>query len=747
MSNSIEATEPPSYPVGHAPAAPYVVEQDDSDDGVNILAVAWRSRWLIVLATMLGGLGAWVYLQRVTPRYTSLATVYVEQNTPRLLAADSTWSRYSTKYLYTQAARIRSTVVLESAVNVLSESRLETFRDIDNPVAFLLEELSVQVGDQDDLIYLSIELPNRTDAAQIVNRVVDAYMEEYTRERSSDVVGVLDILSEEKRRSDAELDRRRKELDSFRTEHVNLAVQTSDENNVITKLFSALAGELNAAQIGLIEAKARYNRVEQMLSDPDKRAYLLAKSNAEQGGRRGPELDGQIQRIEQALTAERVKWGDGYPGVKLLNESLQSLREQRDTQQEAVVTSYVDGLRQDFELMVQKRDELQRAYDKQFRLASEVSTQAAQLASLEEAYHRTERYCELIDDRIREVELNKESGKLSVSIVDSAAPGEQTFPDRPKTASVGLAFGAMLGLGLAWLRDLLDQRLKSVDEIASVMQLPVIGALPVIAGLRGDEGRGQGGRLVEFHPRSPGAEAVRSLRTALHFGVAGPESKVFVVTSPAPGDGKSTVASNLAIAMAQAEQRVLLIDADMRKPTQHEIFGVETEIGLAAVLTGSQPPAEAILATETPSLDLLPCGRLPANPVELLTNGVFTEALAFLSEQYDRIIIDSPPVMPVADSRLIAALADCTVLVLRAERSTRRFSVAARDELIKVRTKRLGLVVNAAPMHRSGYGYGGYNGYGGYGVYGHSEEPSRERSKPRLKGPEKRANELTQADA
>lgn len=716
------------------------VDQDDEDGGVNILAVAWRSRWLIILATILGGLAAWGYLQQVVPRYTSLATVYVEQNTPHLLGSDPSLGGFSTKYLYTQAARVRSAKVLESAVEVLAESRLETFRDIDNPVAFLLMELEVQVGDMDDLLYLSIELPSRSDAAQIVNRVVDAYMEEYSEHKSSDVVGVLDILSEEKRRSDTELERRRKELDQFRKEHVNLAVQTSASNNVITELFSALANELNSAQISLIEAKARYNRVERMLSNPDQASYLVAMANANQANSRGVEMESQIQRLEQSLTAERVKWGDGYPSVKLLVDSIAVLRERYDEQQEAVVTAFVDGLRQEFELLVQRRDELQKAYDKQFRLATEVSSQAAQLASLDEAYHRTERYCELIDDRIREVELNKESGKLSVSVVDWAASGAQTFPERPKVLSIGLAMGAMLGFGIAWLRDLLDQRLKSVDEIASTMQLPIIGALPIITGIRGSESRSEGGRLVALQPRSPAAEAVRSLRTALHFGVAGPESKVFVVTSPAPGDGKSTVASNLAIAMAQAEQRVLLIDADMRKPTQHEIFEIQSDIGLASILCGAQAPAEAICRTEIASLDLIPCGKLPANPVELLTNGVLAEALSHLSEHYDRIVIDSPPVMPVADSRLIAALADSTILVLRAERSTRRFSVAARDELLKVRAKRLGVVVNAAPMHHAGYGYGGYGAYGSQSVYGYVDE-GQERRKPRLKAPERRNSE------
>lgn len=293
-----------------------------------------------------------------------------------------------------------------------------------------------------------------------------------------------------------------------------------------------------------------------------------------------------------------------------------------------------------------------------------------------------------------------------------------------------------MGFGLAWLRDLLDHRLKSIDEIANVLQLPVLGALPY-SSTSGD--RRNAGRIVALTPRSTAAESVRTLRTALHFGLAGNDAKVIVVTSPSPGDGKSTVASNLAIATAQAEKHVLLIDADLRKPTQHKIFGLDTDLGLGTVLADRRPFEEAIIANVEGTLDLMPCGKIPSNPVELLNNGYFAEMLQKLSERYDRIIIDSPPVMPVADARVIAAHGDATVLVLRAERSTRRLSLAARNELWRVRATRIGVVVNGVPTRKSGYSYGYDYGYGasdsqyGYVAYGYGEEPVENgRGKKRL---------------
>jgi tyrosine-protein kinase Etk/Wzc len=293
-----------------------------------------------------------------------------------------------------------------------------------------------------------------------------------------------------------------------------------------------------------------------------------------------------------------------------------------------------------------------------------------------------------------------------------------------KFLAMGVILGSMLGFGLAFLRDMLDHRLKSVEEIAETLQLQVLGIIPH---LTGQVDRRRVGQIIVDAPRSQGAEAVRTLRTALHFGFAGSDLRVIAVTSPLPGDGKSTLASNLAIALAQADQKVLLIDGDLRKPTQHTIFEVSAEAGLGSVLAQRSPVDDAIVHTGVPSLDLLPCGPLPSNPVELLNNGYFSEVLESLKGRYDKIVIDAPPVIPVADARVIGAISDATLLVLRAERSTRRMALGARDELARVRAPHVAVVVNDVRQGKgAGYGYD-YGGYGqggyGYGSYGYGDSP------------------------
>lgn len=689
-------------------------EAGEGNTQANLLAIAWRSRWLILLSTLLGAGVGWAILQRTTPRYTSSSQIYVERNLPKLLDADLSMMQ-SANYLNTQAEIIRSTSVLSAALELPEIRELKTIRETENPLGLLRKQVQVGVGSNNDIITISAELEDPQDAAAIVNAIVDAYVTEYAEDQRTDLVGLLDILREEKIRRDGELEAAQKSLDDFRRQHIALAVQVNNDN-VINQRFGMLAGELNTTEIELLQAKAQYNRIKKMYDTPSQRPFLLEMATANSTHLRDANLEQQVRQAEQALRAELARWGEGYPRVKLLQESLDELKTRLAAQRTQIVEGYVEGLRQQADLLQHKRDELQTAYDEQFELATDVSSQTVTLESLKTKLVRAEQNRDLIDERIKQLSLSKEKvAAMNVDIMETAQAGWQSYPERSKFLGMGVAFGGMFGFGLAWLRDLLDHRLKSIEEIAEVMQLPIMGAIPLLSG---DKGRHNSGRIVADQPRSASAEAFRTLRTGIHFGLGGDEVKVIAVTSPSPGDGKSTVASNLAIAISQVEGRVLLIDADMRKPVQGEIFGIDTPVGLSSVLAEQRPLAEAILHTDVESLDILPCGKMPSNPVELLNKGGFTQMLEELGKIYDKVIIDSPPVMPVADARVICAASDCTLLVLRAEKATKRLSTGARDELWRVRAQRLGVAVNAVPTRKQGYGYG-YGAYGGqYGSYG-----------------------------
>ncbi len=212
----------------------------------------------------------------------------------------------------------------------------------------------------------------------------------------------------------------------------------------------------------------------------------------------------------------------------------------------------------------------------------------------------------------------------------------------------------------------------------------------------------QRGQYMHLQPRSDIAEAYRSIRTAIYFGLQGQPAKTILVTSPTPGDGKTTLASNLAIAIAQAGRRVLLIDADLWHPTQHEIFGLGEGVGLTNILRRKNMLAEVVRKTDIENLEVLTCGEIPNNPADLLDSPALVELLNQASAKYDQVLIDSPPVIPITDARILAAHCGATILVLRVGKSTRRMADEAFEALSAVGAPILGLVVNDAQRQSHG---------------------------------------------
>jgi len=229
--------------------------------------------------------------------------------------------------------------------------------------------------------------------------------------------------------------------------------------------------------------------------------------------------------------------------------------------------------------------------------------------------------------------------------------------------------------------------------------------------MHGDRSVVARGRKVHFEPNCRAAEAYRAIRTSVFFGVPEGKAKTIVITSAEPLEGKTTLASNLAIAMAQAGQKTLLLDADFRNPMQYKVFEMNSSDGLVSLLSGTTTIERAIQASGTDGLELLPCKTQLVNSAEIINSKSFSTLLKDLSGRYDRIIIDSPPLLPVTDAQILAATSDVTLLVLRAGKSTRKSSRMARDSLLSVGANLLGVVVNNAPK-RGSYGY-----YGGYGYY------------------------------
>lgn len=300
----------------------------------------------------------------------------------------------------------------------------------------------------------------------------------------------------------------------------------------------------------------------------------------------------------------------------------------------------------------------------------------------------------------------RDNGSQSVKATILAQAKQPTAPSSPnilRNLAVGLILGIVGGIGVALLRNVLDTKIRDEHAIRSISDSPLLGAISFDASVPDHP------VVVAESPRSAPAEAVRRLRTNLQFIGTGTGSKTVVITSSIPGEGKSTTSINLAVSLADAGSRVLLVDADLRRPSVAEYLGLEGGAGLTSVLIGRADLADVIQPWGTNGLHVLPSGQVPPNPSELLGSPAMAAVLEELAPSYDVILLDTPPLLPVTDATILTKMAGGAVIVIGADRIHKTQLAESLETLETAGAHVHGLVLNkVARRDTAGYGYGGY---------------------------------------
>jgi capsular exopolysaccharide synthesis family protein len=831
------------------------------------LQIALRHRQTILITTILFLVAAFVYILKATPIYTSTSRLYVEQSGPKIIGDYEGIMTRTNNYLYTQAELLKSTPIVSEVADDPQIRRFRVFNEMDNPTAYLKKNLVIGVGKKDDIISVAFDSPYPQEAAGVVNAVVDSYVKYHSIRKQTTVSKVVDILQKEKVKRDKELSDKYEEMVQFTRENGVVSFDNKGGNIVFQKLIT-LSEALTEAQLMTINAQADYEAVKAIADNPAK-VKQFAAALPTTGIRvlvndTETQLESELRNAEVELKNIGHNVTEDHPAVKALHAKIDYIKSNLAEEKKKFADAYIEVMQQRWQTAAQKEQTLLASFQIQRQESQDLGVKAAEYTMLQSELGRDERICEIVDNRIKELNVTEDTGALNISILEVARPAEDpSKPQKARIMAMALVLGLMFGGGLALVRDWMDIRLRSADEISSVLGIPVLGVVPSMAEEQAIVACGQelwlnfksivvqtyraiyativsamhsrdeepqkqtimtramdyrtmraeicrngaghnaatfpvsvteGGRdkrtlkkridavycrqswldlksaisqgyrtictflrsvgneagaaiagspsannyktaaekqgivsrgqKVHLASKSIVAEAYRTIRTAVFFGVPKGKAKTILITSPNAGDGKTTLVSNLAIAMAQAGQKTLLLDADLRKPMQHNIFEFENSKGLSSILAGTITLDEAIQAGPVEGLDVLSCGPEVPNPSEILNSDAFTEILkGDLTKRYDRIIVDSPPVGPVADSQILSAGCDITLLVLRAEKSTRKHSQQACDVLQSVGGHLLGAVVNDVPRRHGRYGYySGYGYYRGYGYYGDREK-------------------------
>lgn len=358
-----------------------------------------------------------------------------------------------------------------------------------------------------------------------------------------------------------------------------------------------------------------------------------------------------------------------------------------------------DFLRRDLAAAQNQIETMQAQLDSLAALPDRTPEQEAQLQTLQNRLVGAREVFGRLLDQL----ANASSNRLTV--IDPAVPAARpASPNVLLNTLLGGAIGLLVALALAFLIDYLDDTVKTAEEIAQVTGLPTLG---FVSQFRGESAKLALYRLVALmFPRSQSAESFRSLRTNIEFASIDAPLGVILVTSAVPAEGKTTIAANLAIVLAQTGKRVLLLDGDLRKPGVHDLFNLPNDFGLTNVIR--KTGALGIHQTEVDGLSVLPTGPLPPNPAELIGSDRMKSTLLALREKHDVIVIDSPPLVAVTDAALLARLSDATLLVVRARRTRSEALRRGWDALSKVHAPVIGAVLNGLPRTNDEMYYGYY---------------------------------------
>ncbi len=312
----------------------------------------------------------------------------------------------------------------------------------------------------------------------------------------------------------------------------------------------------------------------------------------------------------------------------------------------------------------------------------------------------------------------RDQATLKATVVDEATvPSAPVSPNPARNIAIGVMLGLLLGAGIAVLRHTLDTSIRSAAQVEEIAGTPVIGSIPF------DRSSGGAPLLTDIDPYSPRSEAFRVLRTNLQFIDADSSSKVYVVTSALPGEGKSSTTLNLALALIESGVRVVVVEADLRRPRIAEKLGLVGAVGLTTLLVGRSTLEQVLQKTSHEHLSIVTSGKTPPNPAELLQTRAMSNVIAQLREQFDVVLIDAPPLLPVTDAALIASKVDGAILVVRHGETTHDQLRGAVERLDGVGARPIAAIVNMTPTSKSssGYGYGYGYGYAPTGAPGTSE--------------------------
>lgn len=481
----------------------------------------------------------------------------------------------------------------------------------------------------------------------------------------------------------------------------------SGGENIITRRLSELSTELTSATSDRIMKEALYNEIRS--GEADSSSLVMGNSVI-------LSLKKDYQMLDSEYNQSLKIYKPDYPKMAKLRGLADQLKKKMDSETKKIVSS----IKKDYEAALRRENYLKTAFVNQKKEALNLNTRSIQYQILKrEADTNKELYHGLLQ-RLKETGISASLTSSNIQVLDRAEVPRSPFkPKKAVNILLSLIIGLFGGIGLAFFAEYLDNTIKTPEDVEKKMFMPSLGLVPLY---QNNDKMTQVEYVSHLDAKNQISEAYSSIRTLLLFSSAGKPPKIMMITSPLRGEGKTTTAVNTAITLTKSNARVIIVDADMRRPRLHKVFKVDNSSGLSSFLSGNTEFSEELIKhTDIPWLDVLTSGPLPPNPAELLSSYRFRDLIEGLNPLYNFILFDTPPMLGLADAAITSTQADGVILVVKSGNTPKEAAQQARKILDSVNAKVLGVVLNAINESNFKYGYYSYYQYY-YQTYGSSEE-------------------------
>jgi polysaccharide biosynthesis transport protein len=688
-----------------------------------------RRRGLIVACLGVSLIIATLYNYTARPMYQATAQILIDRMSPKVLPikelVDGASADFATEYQL-----LRGRVLIEKVVAKLDLQKSQELQtgatispwerfqrrflgkvpppvvDSDGipmppAVAAVRSRITVEPLPGGRLVNIRFNAYQPVFAAQVANALAETYIEQSVNMHYATTSEATEFLSDQVREQKRKLEETEAALQEFRRKHG--LVTSDDKDGVAGDKIQTLDGAVMSSRMQRIAKETQYN---QLRSLPPLQLATSAAAMA------NPSVQDARQKLAD-LQAEQARLGDSlgekHPDMVRIRNEVRNAEEKLRVE----CQNFLRSLQNEYQLAANQEASLSANLAGARRESLDSNTMMVEYGVLKREVESNRHLYESLAGRAKETGLETEIKSTNVRIVERAeVPNGPFLPQRAKNYQLALLIGLALGIGLTLFIEHLDNTVKTPEDVKEQLGLPFLGMVPDVS-LKATAGAPApriSPVILRNQQSSAEAEAYRVLRTNLIFSSVDSTGRVLLVTSANPGEGKTTTVANLAASLALNGAKVLAVDADLRRPAMHTYFGIGKTPGLSDVIVGKCPVAQAIQTTRLKGLHILPCGYIPPNPAELLGSASMRQWVEELRSRYDWVLIDTPPVLGMADTPVLCPLVEGVILVVAAEVSKRPAVQRAVDQLLAIGGKVTGVVLNRVNLERNSYYYGQYYG-------------------------------------